>query len=100
MAFEKGLGGHSAPIAKPSRVGHSGFLGKKVHVNKRWDITIGLAATGVAILGLISSIATSNREHLFGTVPVADQEVLLVLAATLGVLTALKCWLARRSQGN
>jgi len=69
-------------------------------MSKRWDITIGLAATGVAILGLISSIATSNRDHLLGTVALADQEALLIVAAAVGALAALKWWLARRSQGN
>lgn len=67
-------------------------------MNKRWDITIGLAATGVTILGLISSIATSNRDQLLGTVALADQEALLMLAAGVGALTALKWWLSNRGQ--
>ena len=67
-------------------------------MNKRRDITLGLAATGIAVLGLISSIATANREHWFGTVALADQEALLILAAAFGVLIALKWWLAKRNQ--
>jgi hypothetical protein len=99
MAFAKGLGGYSPAIAK--RLASwipAGSLAKKVRVNKRWDITIGLAATGVAILGLISSIATSNRDHFLGTVGLADQEALLIVAAAVGAVTALKWWLSNRGQ--
>ncbi|MBS1829162.1 MAG: hypothetical protein JST93_27915 [Acidobacteria bacterium] len=67
-------------------------------MNKRRDIPIGLAASGIAIFGLISSLATSNRQHLFGSVTLADQEALLILAVASGGLTVLKWWLARQRQ--
>lgn len=99
MALEKGLGGHSSPIAKRRQSWPvSGHLGKKVQVNKRRDIKIGLAAAGIAIFGLISSLATSNRQHLFGSVTLADQEALLILAVAFGALTVLKWWVTRQRE--
>lgn len=99
MALEKGLGGHSSPIARRRESWPaSGHLGKKVQVNKRRDITSGLAAAGIAILGLISSLATSNRQHLFGSVTLADQVSLLILAVAVGAVTVLKWWLSRQRQ--
>jgi ABC-type Mn2+/Zn2+ transport system permease subunit len=71
-------------------------LRKKAQVNKRWDITVGLFAAGIAILGLISSIATSNREFLFGNAALADRKALLAITVAVGALTALKSWLAKR----
>lgn len=99
MALEKGLGGHSSPIAKRREIWPvSGHLGKKVQVNKRRDIKIGLAAAAIAILGLISSLATSNRQHLLGDVTLSDQLSLLILAVAVGAVTVLKWWLARQRQ--
>jgi hypothetical protein len=71
---------------------------RRLEVNKRWDITIGLAATVVAILGLASSIATSNREHLFGSVATSDQKALLAVASIFGVLSGIKWWQANRGR--
>jgi hypothetical protein len=59
---------------------------RRLEVNKRWDITIGLAATAIAMVGLASSIATSNRGYLFGSV------ALVAVACIFGVLTGIKWW--------
>jgi hypothetical protein len=71
---------------------------KEARIEQAWDITVGLAATVVAIVGLASSIATSNRGHLFGSVATSDQEALVAVAGIFGVVTGIKLWRANRGR--
>jgi hypothetical protein len=63
----------------------------------RWDIRIGLAATALAIAGLVSSILVGN-DKAFGSsrIGTAQQKTLLVLAVAIGTLTLAKWWQSRR----
>jgi hypothetical protein len=71
---------------------------RRLEVNKRWDVTIGFAANAAATLGLASSIATSNREHLLGIPPTSGQTALLAVACTFGVLRGIESWQASRGR--
>lgn len=63
----------------------------------RWDIRVGLAATALAIAGLVSSILVGNDEA-FGSsrIGTAQQKTLLVFAVAVGALTLAKWWQSRQ----
>lgn len=63
----------------------------------RWDIRVGLAATALALAGLVSSILVGNDEALGSSrIDAAQQKALLVFAVAIGALTLAKWWRSRR----
>lgn len=63
----------------------------------RWDIRIGLFASGLAMAGLISSISVGNKEA-FGSsgIDTGLQTTLLFFAVVIGGLTLAKWWQSRQ----
>ena len=65
--------------------------------SRRLDITIGLLAGGIAVLGLgISLLARNEDGGLFGLIARKDQASLLAIAVTVLGLTIAKAISARR----